>query len=162
MGDFSFQFTDNSKQVSAAIEKAVRAALEEAGGEIEAQAKRNSRSSTGDTKGSFRHEIDGDSVHIGSSLENAVWEEFGTGTYAENGGKPGYWVFVKGSGGGGRSNGRSYTLQEAKQVMAILRSQGLEAYYTNGKRGTRALTKAFEAKKPIVEKIFKAKLGAIE
>lgn len=156
-----FEFTDNSMKACAEIDRAVRAALEEAGGEFEAQAKRNTRVDSGDTKASFGHKVVGDTVYVGSNLENAIWEEFGTGTYAENGGRSGYWVFVKGSGkkGGG---GKTYTLKKAKQIMAMMRKDGLEAYYTNGKRGTRALTKAFQSRASFAIKLAEQKLKGMK
>lgn len=153
---------DNSMQVCGAIERAITAALHEAGGEFVSQAQRNSRVDTGDTKRSYDCKVDGDTLYVGSNEENAIWEEFGTGTYAENGGKGGYWVFVKGAGGSKSRSSKSYTLKEAKQIMAILRSKGLEAYYTNGKRGTRALTKAMQSKAKTAQHIVEKRLGAID
>lgn len=156
------KFTDNSMRICAEIERAITAGLHEAGGEFLAQVQRNSRVDTGDTKASFDYKVIGDTVYVGSNEENAIWEEFGTGTHAETGGRAGYWVFVKGSGGGGRSNGKRYTLQEAKQIMAILRKKGLEAYYTNGKKGTRALRNGMESKAPVAVKLIERKLRSIQ
>lgn len=153
---------DNSMQVCGAIESAITAALHEAGGEFVSQAVRNSRRPSGDTAKSFDYKIDGNTLYVGSSAENAIWEEFGTGTYAEEGGRSGYWVFVKGSGGKKSRSSKSYTLEEAKRIMAMLRRDGLEAYYTNGKRGTRALTKAMQGKARKAEDIVEKRLGAID
>lgn len=81
------QFEDYSMEVKTALKDAALAFLEEAGGEVEAQTKRNCAVVTGKTKGSFQHSVDEDSltVAIGSDYENAIWEEFGTGIYAVNG-----------------------------------------------------------------------------
>jgi hypothetical protein len=49
-----------------------------------------------------------------------------------------------------------YTLEEAKRVVAMLRKKGLEAYYTKGKRGTRAFEKAKTTVKPKINNIAKA------
>lgn len=154
------QFTDNSHKFISEIEDATEAALKEAAGEIEAAAKRNSRVKTGHTKGSYRYQINGSEAQIGSSEENAIWEEFGTGEYAVKGGRKGYWVYVEGSGkkSGG---GKSYTLAEAKQIMAMLRAKGLKAYYTKGKTPNRPLEKAFNKIKPKIEKYFTAKFKGI-
>lgn len=92
----SVQFTDNSAAVKAALDDAVKAYLYEAGGEIEAQVKRNSRVGTGQLKNSWSYRVDeskGETT-IGSPLENAIWEEFGTGEYALHGdGRKGGWYY---------------------------------------------------------------------
>lgn len=92
----SVQFTDNSAAVKAALDDAVKAYLYEAGGELEAQVKRNSRVGTGQLKNSWTYKVDeskGECV-IGSPLENAIWEEFGTGEYALHGdGRKGGWYY---------------------------------------------------------------------
>ena len=80
----TIQFTDNSAQVKAALDGAIVAYLYEAAGELEAQTKRNTRVDTGNTKSSWSYHVDeaaGKAV-VGSTLENAIWEEFGTGEYA--------------------------------------------------------------------------------
>lgn len=92
----SVEFQDFSIQVKGQISDRVNAALEECAGELESQAKRNSRVATGRTKNSFRHRVD-DATHtayIGSDYENAIWEEFGTGEHALNGdGRKGGWRY---------------------------------------------------------------------
>lgn len=90
----TIQFTDNSAQVKAALDGAIVAYLYEAAGELEAQTKRNTRVDTGNTKSSWSYHVDeaaGKAV-VGSTLENAIWEEFGTGEYAlHNDGRKGGW-----------------------------------------------------------------------
>lgn len=125
---------DNSLQVCQAIERAIEGGLHEAGGEFIAQAARNSRVDTGDTKGSFDYHVADDAVHVGSNAENAIWEEFGTGVYAENGGRATPWVY---------------------------RDRRGKFHTTHGKRGTRALTKAMQAKAPIARRIIESKLRAV-
>lgn len=92
----SVEFQDFSIQVKGAISDRINAALEECAGEVESQTKRNSRVATGRTKNSFRHVVD-DNTHtayIGSDLENAIWEEFGTGEHALSGdGRKGGWRY---------------------------------------------------------------------
>lgn len=67
-------------------QKGVIGFLHEVGGEIQAQAQDNSRVDTGQTKGSYKYMVDEgkdeSTVSVGSDLENAIWEEFGTGEYA--------------------------------------------------------------------------------
>lgn len=90
------KFTNNSAKVKAALDDAVIAYLHEAGGELEAQVKRNSRVGSGQLKNSWTYEVDeskGETT-VGSPLENAIWEEFGTGEYALHGdGRKGGWYY---------------------------------------------------------------------
>lgn len=83
----SVNFHDNSIQCKEAIERAGIAWLHEAAGELEAQTKRNTKVDTGQTKGSWQNRVDEakQEAVVGSSFENAIWEEFGTGEYALNG-----------------------------------------------------------------------------
>ena len=145
-------FEDFTIKVQGAIDDKINAVLEECAGEVESAVKRNTRVDTSGTKNAWEHHVDTASHEaiIGNPLENAIWEEFGTGEHAlpeGGGGRKGYWVFVKGSNGTSAKTGKSYTLEEAKQIMAMLRSQGLEAYYTNGKEPSRAFWKAYTALK---------------
>ncbi len=97
----SVQFEDNSIKVKAAISAAIIAWLYEAAGNIEAQAKRNTKVDTGQTKGSWSYVVDESAgeATIGSSYENAIWEEFGTGEYALYGdGRKGGWVYKDSKG----------------------------------------------------------------
>ena len=92
------EYTNNCAKVKEAFSKGVQAFLYEAGGEIQAQTMRNSRVDTGQTKGSYQYKVEEGSnestVHVGSNLENAIWEEFGTGEYALHGdGRKGGWVY---------------------------------------------------------------------
>ena len=125
--------------------------LEEAGGEIKSQAASNSRRASGETAGSFRHEVDTENMvcAIGSDLENALWEEFGTGEYALNGdGRAGAWYVPVKSYTGKRKptyNGK---------VVIVHGKNGVDFYKTNGKRGTRALFNAFNSLKgPVQNKV---------
>lgn len=90
------RFTDNSAQVNAILNDAAIAYLYEAGGELEAQVKRNSRVGKGDTKNAWTHVVDESKgvTTVGNPLENAIWEEFGTGDYALHGdGRKGGWYY---------------------------------------------------------------------
>lgn len=127
-----FEFTDNSMKAVAEIERAIAAALHEAGGEFLSQAQRNTREDTGDTKASFDYKVVDDTVYVGSNAENAIWEEFGTGVHAENGGRQDKWRYEDRHG---------------------------EWHTTDGKKGTRALTKAMQAKAPAARRIVESKLG---
>lgn len=121
-------FEDFTVQVQGAIDDKINIALEECAGELEAQAKRNTRVDTGKTKNSWRHVVD-DAEHkamVGSSDENAIWEEFGTGEHALN--------------GDGRKGGWSYKDEEGKW------------HHTMGKKPSRALWNAFNSLKSKIMK----------
>lgn len=137
------------------LDSAVNRFLEEAGALLESAAASASPVDNGQLKNSWTHVCDtgAKKVDVGSPLENAIWNEFGTGSHAENGdGRKGYWVFVKGGGGGTSGSHKCYTLEEAKQVMAILRKKGLEAYYTNGKDPQHTLQHAMDNRKSLLKK----------
>lgn len=91
------RFTDNSMQVKNALDEAAIAYLYEAAGEMEAQTKRNSRvGKTGQTKGRWKYVVDEGKLEatVGNPLENAIWEEFGTGEFALKGdGRKGGWYY---------------------------------------------------------------------
>ena len=127
------EFKDNTIKVKDTIDDKINAVLEECAGEIESQAKRNSRVRTGKTKSSFRHHVD-DASHvatIGSSDDNAIWEEFGTGEHALYGnGRKGGWFYVDEKGDGHFTRGKkpsraffkAYTTLKAKIINHIQNS----------------------------------------
>lgn len=119
----SVEFEDYSIKVKDAMDEAARQFLEEAAFEVEAQAKRNSRVASGQLKGSWTHMRNTAAleVRIGSHLENAIWEEFGTGEYAAN--------------GDGRKGGWRYEDDEGNW------------HFTMGKKAQHTLHKAFTSKK---------------
>lgn len=120
----SVVFKDFTKIVLDKIHTTGEQFLEEVGGEVEAQTKRNTKVDTGKTKGSWEHIVDTDKmeVQIGSRYQNALWEEFGTGIYALNGdGRKTKWVYKS------PKDGKFYT--------------------TVGKKPRRALYRAYESKK---------------
>ena len=93
----SVKFTNNSVKCKQALQEASINFLEEAGGEIESQTKKNCKVVTGKTKGSFQHRVDESNLEcaIGSNYENAIWEEFGTGIYAlEGDGRKTPWIWT--------------------------------------------------------------------
>jgi hypothetical protein len=144
-------------------EKAIQF-LEEAGEEVLSMTIRNTARDTGQTAGSWSKTVDEGNlaVHIGSDHPNAIWEEFGTGKFAEKGdGRKGWWVFIKGSKGSG-SGGKTYSTQkEAKRAMAILRKKGLNAFYTQGKKARHPFRDAFNASKKKIERHAQKVFGGI-
>lgn len=125
-------FKNNIAQVVDLLEEQAIKFLYEAGGELQAQVQRNTRVDTGQLKNSWKHVVDERDlkVVVGSPLQNAIWEEFGTGEYAVN--------------GDGRKNAWSY--QDVKG----------EWHTTKGKKPSRALTNAYNKTKPLLEKRLEA------
>ena len=147
------EFTDNTVRVLEAMEDAITAYLYEAGGELEAATKRNSRPvkyGRHDVKNSWQYKVDEAEkvATIGSPLEASYWEELGTGEHAlNNDGRKGWWVYVEGNDTP-RSKQNYYTEDEAIQTAAYLRNEkGLDAHATNGTEANRPLHRAFTAKK---------------
>lgn len=92
----SVQFDDFSMQVKAALEEAAVQFLYEAAGELASQTARNSPVDTGQLKNSWQYKVDENKLEatIGSPLENAIWNEYGTGEYAlEGNGRKGGWSY---------------------------------------------------------------------
>lgn len=129
-------FVDNSAIVKANIEGAILAWLYETSGELKSQTQRNSRVDTGSTKNSFQHKIDvaGLKGYVGSNHQNAIWEEFGTGIYAEQGGRQTPWSYQDLKGNWHR---------------------------TFGKKKTRAFRKAYRSVRPLAVKALEAKLARL-
>ena len=151
------QFEDNSLKVKDALNQAGIAWLYEAAGEIEAQTKRNTRVDRpgAPTKSSFRYIVDegkGEAT-VGSDQQNAIWEEFGTGEYAlnHNGRKTPWYVPVE------NYTGTKKPTYNGK-VIIVHGKNGKEYYKTNGKKGTRALFKAFNNLKGKLKKSYQNKV----
>lgn len=105
--DLELKFIDHSIDVKEVIAELAYAALEESAGELESQVKRNTAVDTGQTKNSWTHRVSGSMMAgeykaiVGSPMQNAIWEEFGTGEYALNGnGRKGGWFYVDAKGHG--------------------------------------------------------------
>lgn len=106
---------------------------------VERQAKINAQAlSEGDgtLAGSIASRIDDYEGVVYTPLFYAPYVEYGTGIEAEGGkGRQDVpWVYVEHSGEQGSTAQKSYTLETAKQTVAILREKGLEAHYTYGQK----------------------------
>lgn len=90
------QFEDNTIRVMAVMNDAAIAYLYESAETLASQTANNSRVGTGQLKNSWTYKVDESKFEakIGSPLQNAIWEEFGTGEYALKGdGRKGGWVY---------------------------------------------------------------------
>lgn len=107
MSDIKFE--DNRIEIENTISEKVISFLIEASDEVCSQTKRNSRVKTGQTKGSWTTAVDEDELTavVGSPLENAIWEEMGTGEYALNSdGRKDGWYYVDEMGNGHFTHGK--------------------------------------------------------
>lgn len=104
----SVTFTDNSAQYLAQFERACQASLEAVGNQAVSHAKQNLRAArgapTGNLINSISHQVVGDSVHIGSNVRYAIYNEMGTGIYIA-GGRKTPWVYQDGRGEWHRTSG---------------------------------------------------------
>lgn len=171
----SVEFEDYSVEVKTKLRETAIAFLYDVCGELKSRTERNAdmHRKTGQTSGSYDYVIDENNLsgHVGSDYDNAIWEEFGTGKYASNKdgspsgkGRKGYWVYVDDGGKSGikSKSPKTYTLQEAKRIVAMMRKEGLNAYYTNGKQARRPLWKAFESMRDNITKIAEERFGDIQ
>lgn len=158
------KFEDYSIEVKGALNRAVLSALEEVAGELESQVKRLMDKLPGQwyvqQKNAWEHHVDeskGEAV-IGNPMEAMLWTEFGTGEYAVNGdGRKGYWVYVA----DGKEpptdyeykGGKQYTKEEAKKIVAMMRADGLDAYYTKGQTPKRPFETAFNTNKEKLKQV---------
>lgn len=113
----------------------VEAALNDCGNIIEATAKELCPVDSGQLQGSIRKQpvVNQGSesyVEVSTNVSYAPYVEYGTGVFNKGDGK--YWVYVKGSPSHGNTSHKRYTLEQAKQIVAMMRAEGLDAFYTNG------------------------------
>jgi len=120
----SVTMIDNSIEVAAALDDAVKQFLAEAAGEIQAEAARKSPVDTGQLKNSWMYRVEETKATVGSDIENAIWNEFGTGEYA--------------AAGNGRKGGWRYKDRHGTW------------HFTKGKAPRRTLQNAFDTKREIV------------
>lgn len=134
----ALEFEDYSIEVKAALNEAVIAFLHEAAQLVEGKVADNTPVDTGQLKGSWDYKVyehKGEAV-IGSPLENAIWNEFGTGQYALH--------------GDGRKTPWKY--QDVKG----------EWHTTTGKRPQRSFHYAFEFVKPKLQTALANKLKGLK
>lgn len=149
------EFTDNRIKIIEALNDATVAFLHEVGNETVSQVTRNSAVAEGQTKGSWRCEVDEGNLEavVGSPLENAIWEEFGTGEYAleKNGRMTPWYVPVEG-----------YTGKKAPsfngKVVIVEGKDGKKYFKTNGKKPRRMLHQAYEFIAPKAQAALEDKL----
>lgn len=152
-------FQDFSVQVKDAMKAEADAWLYTWSNEIASQARRNCQMDGNvgvQLRGSYTTSVDttAGEAKIGSTLEAAYWEEYGTGSHADtvkNGGKQGrkdWWVYVKDQPPRDKESTHYKTEAEARAVADSMRSEGFDAYATNGRDPNYTLENAFIVTKP--------------
>lgn len=131
--------------------------------QIKNTAKENAPKDTGALRRSIDYTVKTDANVIEGTvftpLEYAPYVEYGTGLFAEGGGGAGgYWVYVRNSDSTSSKPSKRYTLEEAKQVVAIMRSKGLDAVYTNGQHPHPFMRPALEQNKEFITRKIKEAL----
>lgn len=95
------EFTDNSKAVLEEFRSACLRALERCGSQAEGYAKDLASVDTGRGRNSISHKVDESepAAYIGTNLDYMIYQELGTGIYAEGGGgRPTPWVYQDANG----------------------------------------------------------------
>lgn len=141
------------KVACAQVERTAKQKAPKGKGSDEAIGLRNSITSKVETIGGIVTGI------VYTPLEYAPYVEYGTGIHAEKGGRKGYWIYVKNSTKKSKDGGKNYTLEEAKEVVAIMREKGLEAFYTNGRKPQPFMRPALNENRENIKRILK---GATE
>lgn len=150
--------TDNTDLVRQATEDAIQRALERVGLFVEGAAKIElengystngnktgglKQSPTGALKNSITHTVKGRTVIVGTNLKYGIYVHEGTGKYNSSGSTGDkYWVYVLNGNQSGAGSGKRYTYQEARRIVAILKSKGFDAHMTNGMKPNRFLKNA--------------------
>lgn len=143
----AWKFEDNSIEVINALNAVERQWLKDATRVLLTQTIQNSRVDTGQTKASWKKVVTDNKGIVGSTSENALWEEFGTGHYAVNkdGRQTPWYVPVDGYTGHKKPtfNGK----------VVIVYGKGGKAYYkTNGKKPNRPLENAKNSTEKKIQK----------
>ena len=163
-------FQDFSFEVKEALNETSIGWLYATAEEIKSQAQRNCKTDYEEggkqLKGSYNTKVDEakGEAQIGSPMEAAYWEEWGTGEYAAHGdGRKGWWIYIPGqeSMGGGMTY---HDEMEAMMMAAFIQSTyGKKAYVTNGRRPNYTLENAFNTtKNPAIarlEELLKGRMG---
>lgn len=132
-------FEDFTDEVNEQIQNVVLAWLEEASSELSSQAAMRTRRGTGETADKWTNLVDKTEMvaYVGNPLENAIWEEYGTGEYAlNNDGRKGGWTYFDETKG--------------------------KFYHTYGKTPTRALHHAFKQNESLLKEKLKSDLGSMK
>jgi len=132
-------FEDFTGEVTEQIESIILDWLEDASKELASQTATRTRRGSGETADKWTNLVDKSNMvaYVGNPLENAIWEEYGTGEYAlNNDGRKGGWTYYDETKG--------------------------KYYHTYGKTPKRALHHAFNQNEDMLIEKLKADLGSMK
>jgi len=153
----------HTSEFEASLKTAIQNGLTKVGMQAMRYARDKCPTVTSRLKRSINYEVKDDTVTIGTDVEYASYIEFGTGIYNENGKTSGYWVWVDdGGGGSGGVHAKRHSLEEAKKIVAILRSQGKPAFYSNGAKAQHFLRPAATEHNEAYTKLMQTELQKIK
>lgn len=137
MGKNEFSIETNAEAINKAILQAAERALEAASLHMVGEVKDRAPVESGELRRSISRTIDNSGgklvAKVGSGLKYAIYQEFGTGEFAENGaGRKGGWVY-EGSDG--------------------------KVHFTRGSKPQKFLRAAFRANKKNIKTIINAEMG---
>lgn len=95
---FDFTSKSNKEEILKALQIAVKRGLSACGEKAVGYAQDNCPVDTGRLRGSITYAVDGDDCIIGTNVEYAAYVEFGTGKFAETGGRQTPWTYQDGKG----------------------------------------------------------------
>lgn len=137
----------------------LEAALGKACAMVERSAKQKAPKGEGTLRRSITSKVEDMQGVVFTPLFYAPYVEYGTGIYAEEGkGRQDVpWVYVEGSTKEGSSS-KTYTEQEAEAAVQYLRSKGLEAYKSYGRKPEPFMRPALYENREEILKIIKGGL----
>lgn len=102
------EFDDNSEEVLEALKNAVNRGLKACGETAVRYAQDLVPVDTGNLRNHIAYDVDGDDCYVGVThmeIPYGIYIEFGTGQYAETGGRKTPWVYQDGKGNWHMTNG---------------------------------------------------------
>lgn len=169
-------FHDYSPQVKQAIENIAIAWLHTWANETASEAQSNvstegwTNAERTSLRDGYSHAVDetNKTAQVGNTLEQAYWEEFGTGSHADtakNGGRQGrsdWWVYIPDQEPRDKESTHYRDETEAKAAAAMIKEvYGKTAYATNGREPNYTLEKAFTAVSPKAKRNLQQKLKGL-
>lgn len=125
-----FVRNDNTEAVKDELEEAIARALERVALQAESFAKANCPVDTGNLRNSISHTVKEHTAYIGTNVKYAPYIEFGTGKFAETGGRQTPWVYNDGKGHFYRTEGmkakpflRPAVTDHSAEYRAIIRDE---------------------------------------
>lgn len=161
------EFEDNTIKVKAKMNERLVAVLEECAGELESQAKRNTKvgkiNNGARTKNQWQHKvIDSELIaYIGNPQQTAIWLEFGTGEHAipnpdGKGSRKGGWYIPIGEG----EKMISPATVKAYGFKVVEGKNGMKFAHTYGMKAQRPFWNAYtKMKNPIIKRLQNALKG---